>query len=162
MVHLLSLQPGEIRGKIPDAAPFLEKTPTVEQLNMLLSKPGPRILKTHLPARYFTRELNNVHKDIKVLVGKRNPKDALLSYYHFYRNVPVFGPFHGDWNDFFQLFKEKRLVHGDYFDFYEGWGNEAVSREANGKILFCKLRGLERELARFSAKGVNVPGQGTF
>ncbi len=146
IVYLLSLQPGEIRGKIVDAVPFLEETPTVEQLNMLLSKSGPRILKTHLPKTYFTRELNNANKDIKVLVGKRNPKDALLSYYHFYRNVPVFGPFHGNWDEFFQLFKEKRLVHGDYFDFYEGWEYEAAKPEANGKILFVNYEDLKDNL----------------
>ncbi len=93
MVYLLSLQPGEIREKIVDVVPFVERTPTTEQLDNILSTPGPRILRTHLPSKYFTRDLNNVHKDIKVLVGKRNPKDALLSFYHFYRNNPIFGPF---------------------------------------------------------------------
>ncbi len=144
-MYLLSLQPGEIREKIVDVVPFLERTPTTEQLDNILSKPGSRILRTHLPSKYFTLDLNNIHKDIKVLVGKRNPQNALVSYYHFYHNNPIFGPFRGDWNDFFQ-FKEKRLVHGDYFDFYESWGNEAAKSRPNGKILFVNYENLKEDL----------------
>ena len=51
----------------------------------------------------------------------RNPKDTLVSFYHFYQGSPIFGCFPGTWNDFFELFKSKRLIYGDWFDFTLGW-----------------------------------------
>ena len=41
--------------------------------------------------------------------------------YHFYKGNKVFGEFEGDFNDFFELYEHKRIVHGDVFDFSLSW-----------------------------------------
>ena len=133
-MYLLSLEPGQPRGKTQNTIYFLDRAS--DDFSRVISTPGPRYLKTHLSADFFTKDLRNPAKQIKVIVVRRDPKDALVSYYHFYRNSPAYGHFSGDWDDFFQLFREKRLVHGDYFDFYESWGKEATHPGAKGKVLF--------------------------
>ncbi len=60
----------------------------------------PRIMKTHLPASFFSRQL--VEDRPKTVILLRNPKDALVSYYHYYRMSESFGLFPGSWNDFFR------------------------------------------------------------
>ena len=59
-------------------------------------------------------------KSPKVVVVSRNPKDCLVSYYHFYQNA-FLGPFTGTFSEFLELYKNKRLVNGDIFDFYLSW-----------------------------------------
>ena len=60
---------------------FHEKTPEIQKMKDL---PAPRIAKTHLPYRFVNRW---VERDgVKTIVTIRNPKDTLVSYYHFYKN----------------------------------------------------------------------------
>ncbi|OCT55210.1 hypothetical protein XELAEV_18003832mg [Xenopus laevis] len=40
---------------------------------------------------------------LQILVVFRNPKDTALSYYHFYKNNPVF-PTYSSWDTFFEDF----------------------------------------------------------
>ena len=79
---------------------------------------SPHLLKTHLHADFFEKTLNE--SKTKFIVVFRNPKDTLVSYYHFYRMNSSF-IFDGDWNDFFQMFKEKKLHCGDYFQTTLSW-----------------------------------------
>uniref|UniRef100_A0A670HNH6 Sulfotransferase n=1 Tax=Podarcis muralis TaxID=64176 RepID=A0A670HNH6_PODMU len=62
-------------------------------------QPSPRIFSTHfhydnIPKSFFEN---------KMLVVFRNPKDAAVSYYHFYNKNPVLPDF-SSWDDFFQKF----------------------------------------------------------
>ncbi len=49
----------------------------------------------------------------------RNPKDALVSYFHFY-NTRSFAPKVPKFEDFFQIFKDDKLPFGNYFDHING------------------------------------------
>ncbi len=157
IVYLLSLEKGQPRGKTQDTIYFLERRS--DDFSRVISTPGPRYLKTHLSADFFTNDLRNPAKQIKVIVVRRDPKDALVSYYHFYRNSPMYGPFSGDWNDFFQLFREKRLVHGDYFDFYESWDKEATHLGAKGKVLFISYEEMKDNVLKVVEKMAKFLGK---
>ena len=79
----------EATAKIPihHRVPFLEYSRRDQGpiLDLIEKIPPPRIIKTHLPARFFTNHRNVVDKKTKVVYGMRNPKDTLVSFYNFYR-----------------------------------------------------------------------------
>ena len=50
----------------------------------------------------------------------RNPKDTLVSFYHFNKTNPRVN-YPGDWKEFFEMFQEKRLGYCDFFDYYSEW-----------------------------------------
>ena len=117
-----------------------------------------RIVKTHLPLRYWKNQLDN-QPSVKVIQILRNPKDLLVSYYKYYCIYKAFGPFSGSWDDFFELFKNKQLVNGDYFDHQVDWFRYNKSRE-NSLIIFYEdmkndLKGHVRKFAKFLNKNIS-------
>ncbi len=100
---------------------------------MASERPSPRVMKSHLPRRAFDRQL--LQDKAKFIVIVRNPKDTLVSLYHFYRMNTDFGLFPGTWDDFFPLIRAGKLMYGDYFDWYQGWWKE---RELEN-VLFVKF-----------------------
>ncbi|KAG6934096.1 sulfotransferase family 6B member 1 [Chelydra serpentina] len=72
-----------------------------EKFQKIKSFPSPRVFITHL-------NYDNIPKAVfgtkaKVLVVLRNPKDAAVSYYHFYNKNPGL-PNVSSWDEFFQKF----------------------------------------------------------
>ena len=83
----------------------------------------PRIIKSHLPYRYFKQQLKG--KKTKVILAARNIKDTLVSLYHLYRMDSGLGNMTGPFEEFFELFKAKHLFYGDYFDhILSYWNNK--------------------------------------
>ncbi|KAK2138403.1 hypothetical protein LSH36_3123g00016 [Paralvinella palmiformis] len=74
---------------------------------------------THLRSETFRMEIEK--GKVKVIIGIRNPKDTLVSFYHFYRMTYNLGNFSGSWDDFFELYKTKHMLYGDYFQWYSSW-----------------------------------------
>ncbi|ELU13128.1 hypothetical protein CAPTEDRAFT_4099 [Capitella teleta] len=79
---------------------------------------GAPLAKTHFPQHMMEE---HTKRDTKIIVGMRNPKDTLVSVFHFYRMNKSLGNFIGSFSDFFTLVKAKRLVYGDIFDHNVGW-----------------------------------------
>jgi len=77
------------------------------------------MMKTHLRSETYLSQINE--GKVKIIIIIRNPKDTLVSMYHFYRMHRGLGHFKGTWNDFFELFKAKHLLYGDYFRWYSSW-----------------------------------------
>ena len=102
---------------------FMENSPPrpmgVSGLDQVRAAPSPRFIKSHLPARYFSRALDN--PDVKIIVPMRNPKDTLVSLYHFYQQNPGLGKFPGTWEEFFELHRNNRLYYENLFKFNVGW-----------------------------------------
>ena len=99
-----------------------------------------RIFKSHLPYRYFEQQLNG--KKTKVVLMVRNIKDTLVSLYHFYRMCKALGNMKGSFAEFFELFKEKRLVYGDWFDHFSGY----LNNQNKFNLLVVKYEDLKNDL----------------
>ena len=81
---------------------------------------SPRLIKSHLPLRYFKAQLEQ-NPNVKVVQVIRNPKDLLVSYYHHYRMSKGVGCFNGSWDDFFEMVKSNDIVYGDLFEHTAHW-----------------------------------------
>ncbi|XP_074646258.1 sulfotransferase 1C4-like [Tubulanus polymorphus] len=92
----------------------------------------PRLMQIHFPFEMFP--IQAMEKNAKVIYVMRNPKDTLVSYYHYYRSCKSLGNFPGTWDDFFQLFLNKKLVHGYFYDHVLSWWNQ----RHRDNILFLK------------------------
>ena len=97
-----------------------QRIPMLEMDEVEEQSTGNRTLTTHLMP-HFIRNLSQERSIPKVIVVMRNPKDMLVSYYHFYRSIPILGNFTGSFQDFFKVFEAKQLAFGDVFDFVEAW-----------------------------------------
>ncbi len=102
--------------------PFLELLPANAPIGseIFSNLPPPRAAKTHLPFPLLQDVLQK-HPEVKVIQTMRNPKDALVSYYYQLQSMVGLGSFTGSWDQFFQLYKEKKLPWGDYFQHTVEW-----------------------------------------
>lgn len=101
----------------PDRPPLVEFLPPDVQ-QKLSEMPPRRLLGSHLhpdnmPASFFT-------KKPKILVVFRNPKDTLVSYFHFMNKNPVL-PSAEPWDKFFSEFMAGEVPWGCYFDHALAW-----------------------------------------
>ena len=77
-------------------------------------------MKTHMPYEFWKGHLEK-YPNLKVIQTMRNPKDTLVSWYHQMRSDNHMGKFNGTWDQFFEEFKNKRLLWGDYFEINMDW-----------------------------------------
>ena len=78
----------------------------------------------------------------KFLLSLRNPKDMLVSYYHFYRIFVGEITFIGTWNEFFEMFRAKKLAYGDFFDWCKGW----LKYRDSPKVLVVKYEDMKKDM----------------
>ena len=74
------------------------------------------------------------HPNLRIIQTIRNPKDTLVSWYHHMRSDNHLGGFNGTWDQYFEEFKNKRLLWGDYFEVNADWYKFNKGRE-NSLIL---------------------------
>ena len=146
----------EIPKRQDREVPFLEaqftgKKSGAEYLAALTKEP--RIIKTHLPLELMKDNIDKM-PNMKIIQTIRNPKDTLVSYFHqLSGHVRGQASFTGSWDDFFHLFKIRKLPNWDLFDFTLAWYKYHQSRE-NSLILIYEemkqdLRGHILKIASF-------------
>ncbi|XP_074655746.1 sulfotransferase 1C2-like [Tubulanus polymorphus] len=116
------------RKTIQDRCPFIDH----RGFSLVEKLPRPRVLHSHMPFDMFL--IQAIERNAKIIYVLRNPKDTLVSFYHFYKSCSVFGNFPGSWDDFFQLFLHKKLFCGDFYDHVLSWWNQ----RHRDNILFLK------------------------
>uniref|UniRef100_UPI00359008DE sulfotransferase 2B1-like n=1 Tax=Myxine glutinosa TaxID=7769 RepID=UPI00359008DE len=96
-----------------EATPWLDiDKDKVEQL------PRPRIITSHLPHRLMPRGLQE--GSAKVIYVARNPKDVIVSFYHFQKNSRFLeNP--NDFQSFLQMFIDGKVLMGSWFEHIQGW-----------------------------------------
>ncbi|XP_003277492.1 sulfotransferase 1C4 [Nomascus leucogenys] len=100
--------------------PFLEwKIPSLGSgLEQAYAMPSPRILKTHLPFHLLPPSL--LEKNCKIIYVARNPKDNMVSYYHFQRMNKAL-PAPGTWEEYFETFLAGKVCWGSWHEHVKGW-----------------------------------------
>uniref|UniRef100_A0A8C5S4D1 Sulfotransferase n=1 Tax=Laticauda laticaudata TaxID=8630 RepID=A0A8C5S4D1_LATLA len=107
-------------------APWLEHSYFQEQLQHMKC---PRLLTTHLPQPVLAPALKKAKP--KVIYVVRNPKDVVVSYYHFQRMAKFF-PEPSSFEGFLHDFMAGTVHYGSWFEHVKGW---LSCREELG--LFC-------------------------
>ena len=72
-----------------------------------------RLIKTHLPIHLLPQEIQK-NGQTKVIYIYRNPKDVIVSYYHFARML-TYAKFNGTLMQFAQLMIHDHLPYAPYF-----------------------------------------------
>lgn len=140
---------------------FLELRPqgsTDEKCLRFLEKlPSPRILKTHAPLRFLPSAIQE--NKLKIIYVLRNPKDVMVSYYHFYKANHVFGPYKGSWDEFYEMAMLGEVAWGNWFDHVLEWWKHGQHR---ANVLFLKYedmlydhRGTVEKIANFLNKKID-------
>jgi len=154
------LRSDEVQLGPHERVPFLEmRRPPPERtpyMDVLDSQEGQRIMKSHQRVEFFENPLKN--KRTKFIVLLRNARDTLVSYCHFYRSNALLGKFEGTFEEFFLMFKQKKLAQGDWFNFVQGWHNQKHNKnccffhyETMKKDLFPEVK----RLANFLGKTID-------
>uniref|UniRef100_A0A3Q2E6I6 Sulfotransferase n=1 Tax=Cyprinodon variegatus TaxID=28743 RepID=A0A3Q2E6I6_CYPVA len=91
-----------------------------EVMKVLTSSPSPRFLGTHLHPDNMPPSF--IQKKPKTVVVFRNPKDTLVSFYHFCNNNPVLPS--TSWESFFSKFMKGDVAWGSYFDHASAWNKK--------------------------------------
>ncbi|XP_042296130.1 sulfotransferase 2B1-like [Sceloporus undulatus] len=101
--------------------PVWDRSPWIEMsdcLDTALKYPPPRFLTSHLPIQHFPKSFH--HSKAKVIYVLRNPKDVLVSNYHFSKSFKGFQD-PGTMEEFLEKFLTGNVAFGSWFDHVRGW-----------------------------------------
>lgn len=84
----------------------------------------PRVITTHLPYHLLGPALQG--SKAKVIYVSRNPKDVVVSFYHFHKMANFF-PEAGSFPEFLNRFLEGTLPYGSWFDHVIGWTSQTAT-----------------------------------
>lgn len=86
--------------------------------------PSPRIRVTHLDYKFVPNGLKQ--KKGKVIYVARNPKDVLVSYYHFHKYASMLET-PEDFNSFYEKFLDGKVYGNCWFDHIKAWYSQRDS-----------------------------------
>ena len=133
--------------------PFLEYVQgTYSGLKILENMPSPRLMKTHLRKDFFEQPLRQNNKIVVVL---RNVKDTIVSYYHFYQHRDEFAFKGHGFDKFFELFREKHLCFGDWYDWVLDWWTE----KDNPNVCFVFYEDMKADMHKETRRIAEFLGQ---
>ncbi|KFR03626.1 Amine sulfotransferase, partial [Opisthocomus hoazin] len=114
--------------------------------------PSPRVFATHLPYYLVPRDLRN--KRARVIYVTRNPKDVMVSYYHFSKFICTLEEV-PDFNIFMERFLAGKVLASSWLDHVEGW----YSHAEDFNILFLTYEEMKKDLRSAVLKICNFLGK---
>ncbi|OXB65073.1 hypothetical protein ASZ78_008356 [Callipepla squamata] len=132
--------------------PNWERAPWLEQIHFrssLRDTATQRLITSHLPARVLGPRLQG--SKAKVIYVARNPKDVVVSYYHFH-HLAKFLPDPISFDTFLQQFLEGTVHYGSWFEHVKGWLGQRQLLDIiyiTYEELHQDLRGTARRLSAF-------------
>ena len=116
-------QPDDQRQNLGHVYPHIERAIAGNKpsLDVALER-GKNLLgiKTHLDSSFFLRQMQTPETCPRFLVFARNPKDTLVSFYHFHRSHTASG-FDHPFEVFFEMFKQNAVLYGNSIDYSASW-----------------------------------------
>ncbi|XP_051024721.1 sulfotransferase 2B1-like [Acomys russatus] len=103
-----------------------------------LNASWPRLFTSHINARGLAPAL--MKSKARVVYMARNPKDVLVSYYHFHR-IAGFLPNPGSFEEFVDEFLEGTGFFGSWFDHVKGW----LGLQKDLNLIFITYEELKQE-----------------
>ncbi|XP_068269001.1 amine sulfotransferase-like [Nyctibius grandis] len=114
--------------------------------------PLPRVFATHLPYYFVPRDLRK--KRGRIIYVSRNPKDVMVSYYHFSKFVSTLEEV-PDFNLFMERFLAGKVVSSSWLDHVTGW----YSHAEDFNILFLTYEEMKKDLRSAVLKICNFIGK---
>ncbi|XP_077788237.1 sulfotransferase 2B1-like [Podarcis muralis] len=142
MSEILSLIQSQGEPSWVQNVPLWERAPWIEMddhLQIALKNPSPRILNTHLPFQLFPKSF--LHSKAKVVYTLRNPRDAMVSRYHFSKGFKVLKD-PGTVEEFMERFLRGEMEYGSWFDHVKGW----MEMKERANIFFITYEELRQDL----------------
>ncbi|XP_067316822.1 sulfotransferase 2A1-like [Anolis sagrei] len=140
------------------STPVWDRCPWIEahgcQQKALKDLP-PRLLASHLPFQLFPKSF--IHSKAKIIYVLRNPKDVLVSSYHFSKFFKGFQD-PGAMEEFLEKFLRGNVANGSWFDHVRGW---MELKDRPNFFLFTyedlqkNLRGNVEKLSQILGKNLN-------
>ncbi|XP_034535450.1 sulfotransferase family 5A, member 1 [Notolabrus celidotus] len=128
MQEIVSLISNKGDPHLAQNVPNWARSPWLEQYYfaaVLETSPStPRVITTHLPHHLLGPALHD--STTKVIYVSRNPKDVIVSFYHFHK-MANFLPEADSFPEFFNQFLEGTLSYGSWFDHVKGWTNQTAA-----------------------------------
>ena len=150
------------RGKEDSTASVIEAVPWVEGFcnNSAFGSSrvnvdemaSPRAFMSHLPYDKMPCGLPSTTPG-KYIYVVRNPKDVVVSFFHYERGMP-FSPLY-EWDEFFEKFMLGELVYGNYFDHVLSWW----AHKDDNNVLFLKYEDMKKDLPSVVSRIANFIGQ---
>ncbi|XP_015264572.1 PREDICTED: amine sulfotransferase-like [Gekko japonicus] len=119
-----------------DRVPWLEYN--IRSMDYI-SRPSPRLFASHLPYYLVPKGLRS--RRAKVIYVSRNPKDVLVSYYHFSKFAVKFETA-GDFGNFMEKFLAGEVLASSWTDHVEGW----YAHKDDFNILFLTYEEMKKDL----------------
>ncbi|XP_054425838.1 amine sulfotransferase-like [Pteronotus mesoamericanus] len=122
--------------KTIDRIPFFEY---IRPKMDFVKRPSPRLFASHLPYYLVPKGLKS--KKAKIIYVYRNPKDVLISYFHF-TNLMVLCEAMDNMEQFMEKFLEGKVAGSLWFDHIRGW----YEHRHDFNILFMMYEEMKKDL----------------
>uniref|UniRef100_A0A5F9DFP1 Sulfotransferase n=1 Tax=Oryctolagus cuniculus TaxID=9986 RepID=A0A5F9DFP1_RABIT len=119
-----------------DRVPFLEYN--IRNVD-IENRPSPRLFASHLPYYLAPKSLKN--NKAKIIYVYRNPKDVLISFFHF-SNMVVKLEASNTLENFMEKFLDGKVVGSLWFDHIRGW----YEHKNDFNILFMMYEDMKKDL----------------
>ncbi|XP_051846394.1 sulfotransferase 2A1-like [Antechinus flavipes] len=142
MIHILSLIYSKGDPTWVKSVPYWKRCPWIEIkpiMEVVKNKGNSHLFTSHLPVHLFPKSYFT--SKAKILYVARDPRDILVSLYHFKNHIPL-SLLRPTFEHFLENFLQGNVVFGSWFDHIKGW----LSMRNSEKFLFLTYEELHQNL----------------
>ncbi|XP_071581502.1 sulfotransferase 4A1-like [Temnothorax nylanderi] len=144
-----------LRRPLKDRFPFIDLDAIIDDhmytIDLVQNQSAPRFIKSHMPFDLLPTVVNS---DCKIIYVARNPRDVIISWYNFQKDMEVY-QYRGTLEQFCDQFMSNHTIYEPYWEHIkEAW---AVRHRKNLLFLFCEdlikdLSGIIEKVIAFFGK----------